>query len=241
MKWIIGGTSESRELLNKIKGANNYLMTIATEDGLDFFDSSRVIVGRLNKEEMIKFIEFHNIDMIIDLSHPYAKIVTKNAKEVSMEMGINYIRYVREKTDLEDEEIYLNSYEECYKYLEGIKGTVFFTTGSKNIGDFEKVRKNNRFIYRVLPSLESIEICRNYNVHMRDTVCMLGPFSLELNKALLKEYDSDFCVMKDSGNVGGTMEKIMACRDLDIKPIIIGREDEKGIKDLDDIVKIIKE
>lgn len=239
MIWIIGGTSESRELLAKIKDKNNFVMTIATEDGLDFFDSDRVIVGRLSKEEMIDFIKTYNIDRIIDLSHPYAKIVTENAKAISKEMGISYIRYIREKIKLEKNEIYLDSYEEAYRYLKEIKGRVFFTTGSKNIKDFQKVRGDNRYIYRVLPALESLEICKNNKIHMRDIVACLGPFSKELNKAMLKEYSVDYCLMKDSGNAGGTMEKILACRELNITPIIIGREEEEGIRDLDDIYKFL--
>lgn len=241
MKWIIGGTRESRELLAKIKDNNNFIMTIATEEGLEFFQSDKVIVGRLNREEMGDFIKSHNIDTVVDLTHPYAKIVTENAKDVCKEMGIKYIRYVRSKIKLEENEIYLDSYEDCYKYLEEIKGTVFFTTGSKNIKDFEKVRGNNRFIYRVLPALESLEICKKNKIHMKDILAILGPFSKELNKAMLKDYGADYCVMKDSGDVGGTMEKITACRELDIIPIIIGREEEKGITNLDDIVQEIKE
>lgn len=240
MKWIIGGTSESRKLLDKIKDLDNFIMTIATKDGLDFFDSNKVIVGRLNKEEMADFIKKNNIDTIIDLSHPYAKIVTENAKDIGKVMGIRYVRYAREKTKLEENEIYLESYDECYEYLKTIRGTVFFTTGSKNISDFEKVRGDSRYIYRILPAMESIEICRGNNIHMRDIIAILGPFSKDLNKAMLKEYKADYCVMKDSGHAGGTREKIMACKELNIIPIIIGREEEKGIKNLDDIIKIIK-
>lgn len=239
MIWIIGGTSESRQLLDKIKGYDTFIMTIATEDGLDFFDSERVVVGRLDKREMIDFIRENHIHTIVDLSHPYAKIVSENAKDVSNEMGIKYIRYGRRKIKLQEDEIYLKSYEDCYEYLKGISGTVFFTTGSKNIKDFEKVRGENRFIYRILPASESIHICRKNKIHMRDIIGILGPFSKELNKAMLKEYDSDYCVMKDSGDAGGTMEKITACRELKITPIIIGREEEKDTTDLDHILMTI--
>lgn len=239
MIWIIGGTSESRELLNRIKDQDNFIMTIATEGGLDFFDSDRVIVGRLSTDEMIDFIKKYNIGTIVDLSHPYAKVVTDNAKEVSKKMDIRYIRYVRKRIKLQKNEIYLDSYEDCYEYLKEISGVVFFTTGSKNIEDFEKIRGDNRFIYRVLPALESLEICKKNKIHMRDIVAVLGPFSKELNEAMLKEYSADYCVMKDSGDAGGTMEKIIACRELDISPIIIGREEEEGIIDLEDIVKNI--
>ena len=131
------------------------------------------------------------------------------------------------------------SYEECYKYLEKIIGTVFFTTGSKNIGDFEKVRGNNRYIYRVLPALESIEICRENNIHMRDIVAILGPFSKEFNNIMLSTYKADYCVMKDSGNVGGTIEKIEACKEIGIKSIIITREEEVGFTDIGEMLSYL--
>lgn len=239
MIWIIGGTSESRELLSKIKDSNNYIVTVATEEGLDFFDSDKVIMGRLNKNEMMGFIDQYHIDTVVDLSHPYATIVTDNARSVCKEKGIQYLRYVRDRIQLADNEIYLNSYEECYEYLKGISGTVFFTTGSKNICDFQKVREKNRFIYRILPALESLEICRENNIHMKDIVAILGPFSKEMNKVMFMDYDVDYCVMKDSGNIGGTVEKIQACRELEVTPIIIGRKQEEGITQLDDIIKAL--
>ena len=45
------------------------------------FDTDNLYIGRL-KDEMIDFKD-NNIDMIVDLSHPYAKIVSENASFVS--------------------------------------------------------------------------------------------------------------------------------------------------------------
>ena len=159
--------------------------------------------------------------------------VTNNAKKIAEYKNIKYLRYTRDKVIPKSKGIYLNSYEECYDYLKGITGTIFFTTGSKNIGDFEKIRGNNRFIYRILPALESIEECRKYNIKLKDIVGVLGPFSKEYNKIMFKEYNADYVVMKDSGQQGGTLEKIKACEELNIIPIVIGREDEQGINSID--------
>lgn len=241
MIWIIGGTSEGRELVGRLRELDNYIVTIATEGGKEFLESGRVYVGRLNKEEMIKFAIDNKITVIVDLSHPYAKIVSLNAKEISKELGIEYLRFVRNKSYYSDNVINLSSYEECYEYLQGIKGTVFFTTGSKNIGDFEKVKGDNRFIYRILPALDSIVECRRFEVKMKDIVALLGPFSIEFNKTMFNEYKADYVIMKDSGKKGGTLEKINACEDLGIKAIIIDREEEAGFYSLDSIEKIIKE
>lgn len=239
MIWIIGGTTEARELIDRLGNFHDYIVTIATEGGKEFLNTDRIFIGRLNKDEMLDFAKDNNIHMIVDLSHPYAKIVSDNAKLVSKELDIEYLRYVRNRTDFKEDEIYLESYQECYDFLSSIKGSVFFTTGSKNIRDFEKIRGKNRFIYRVLPALESIQICNDNKIHMSDIVAILGPFSKDLNKALLTNYKPDYCVMKDSGDVGGTLEKVLACRELGIKAIIIGRKEEEKSTDLETIEKII--
>ena len=38
--------------------------------------------------------------------------------------------------------------------------------------------------------------------------------------------------MKDSGIRGGTKEKLLACRDLGIVPLVIGRQEKEGYTDL---------
>lgn len=57
---------------------------------------------------------------------------------------------------------------------------------------------------------------------------------------MFKEYDSDYVIMKDSGRTGGTLERIRACEELDIVPIIISREDENGVTSLEELEDIIR-
>ena len=241
MIWIIAGTSEAREIIDRIKDLDSFLATVATEEGKKIIDSPNVIVGRMDLDDMKAFVRKDNISLIVDLSHPYADVVSSNAKKVSKEENIKYIRYIREKTQESSKAIYLKSYEDTYDYLSGVEGTVFFTTGSKNIGDFEKIRAENRFIYRILPALESIKECNAQNIALKDIVAMLGPFSIEYNKIMFSEYQADYVIMKDSGRSVGTLEKIRACEELGILPVIIKRQDEEGINSLDEVEEIIRE
>ena len=241
MIWIIGGTSEAREIVSRIKDLNNFIVTVATNEGTEFLDIDKLLVGRLSYEEMGDFIDENNIKLIVDLTHPFAKLVSANAKNIAREKGIEYARYVRPRLDDLDEDIIaLNSYEEAYDYLKNIKGTVFFTTGSKNIKDFEKVKGENRFIYRVLPAMESISIAHNEGVVIKDIVAVLGPFSKEYNELMFKEYKVDYCVTKDSGKKGGLEEKISAAKAQGVKLILIGREKEEGYSSLDEIEEVIR-
>ena len=241
MIWIIGGTKETFYLVERISKKVDYVVTVATYAGKEVLKDKNTIVSRLNYKNMIEFISRHNIKKIVDMSHPYAEEVTLNAKRASKECNIEYIRYVREKAQRvkESKTIYVEDIEACLNYLKEVKGTVLFTTGIKNITDFEGIKGNNRFIYRVLPSKFSIEECVNNNIDMKNIIAILGPFSEEFNLAMFKQYNPDYVVMKDSGNIGGTFDKLSACEKLGIKSLIIGRKDEEGIKDIDKLVEMI--
>lgn len=238
MIWIIGGTSETGELISKIKGKTDYLVSVATYAGREVLGDENVIVARLNYEEMVRFILDNKIDGVMDLSHPYALEVSLNARKACEECSIKYIRYVRKSSILEGA-ICFSSLEECTEYLRKVEGCVFFTTGIKYIKNFEKVRGSNRFVYRVLPSVFSMEECVKNKLEMKDIVAVLGPVSKDLNKAMFKNFGAKYVVMKDSGSQGGTREKILACLELDIKPLVIGRTSEEGIYSIDELVEMI--
>lgn len=239
MIWVIGGTSETRSLLNRLEGRKEFIVTVATYSGAEVLEGYHPIVGRLSHSGMINFIKDKSIDIVVDMSHPYALEVSKNAKTACMDTGAAYIRFVRKSSEIEGC-IFLESIEQCAAYLEGLKGNVFFTTGIKNIKDFEVVRGTNRYIYRVLPSVFSIQECVQQGVKMEDIVAILGPVSEDLNWQMFKDYGARYVVMKDSGKEGGTIEKINACKRLGITPIVIARQTaEAGIEDMEELLRVI--
>ena len=239
MIWVIGGTSEARQLINRLKGKKEFVVTVATYSGSDMIHDLQPIVGRMDYKEMVQFIREKSIDTIVDMSHPYALEVTQNARAASCETGTVYIRFVRKSSDMEDC-IFVESIEKCVSYLKNVKGCVFFTTGIKNIRDFEKIRDSNRFIYRVLPSVFSIQECVDRGIRMEDIIAILGPVTEEMNYQMFRDYKVDYVVMKDSGKEGGTIEKINACKRLGITPIVILRQsEEKGIENIEEILKVL--
>lgn len=241
MIWIIAGTSEASKISSLFGNHPKILYTIATEEGLEFLSSKNVFIGRMNLEEMKDFAIENEIDAIFDLSHPFADIVTKNAKALAEKLNISYYRYLREENLSAEDAIYVSSYEEAYGLISQLKGNFLFTTGSKKVKEFQRVRGENRFIFRVLPTVPSMQDLKNARVEMRDSLGMLGPFSLEMNQLLLKQYKIDYLVTKDSGKAGGVDEKLEACRLENVKAIIISREKEIGIKSFNDLIDMIKE
>ena len=59
---------------------------------------------------------------------------------------------------------------------------------------------------------------------------MQGPFSKELNAAMIRQLDCKYLVTKMSGDAGGFQDKIDAARECGCVPVVIGRPlKEEGI------------
>ncbi|HYE11782.1 MAG TPA: precorrin-6A reductase [Patescibacteria group bacterium] len=239
MIWIIGGTSETKSLIRSLAAKKEYIVSVATYSGAEMLTDENIMIGRMNQQAMLQFIRVHDIDTVVDMSHPYALEVTKNAKAACNATNIKYVRYNRKASGVNDC-IYVDSIDACAELLKEIKGCVFFTTGIKNIKDFEKVKGKNCFVYRVLPSVFSIQECVDNKVKMEDIVAILGPVSEAMNYTMFKEFKADYVIMKDSGKEGGTLEKIQACKRLGIMPVVIGRQaSEAGVESIEELLRVL--
>lgn len=122
---------------------------------------------------------------------------------------------------------YFSSSEECAEALKDragdIKGNVLLTTGSKELSVFcadEDLRK--LLIARVLPGAESIALCEENGLSGRQIIAMQGPFSTDMNTAIIRQYDISCMVTKQSGANGGFEEKLMAAKNEGIPVYVIG-------------------
>ena len=137
MIWVIGGTKDSRDFLEKfIEHDTNIIVSTATEYGAKLIENLPVKTSsaKMDKEAMLKFVENNGIIKIIDTSHPYAFEVSKNAMEVAEEKNIEYFRFEREKVDILPKK-YTNfeDIESLIKYIEKLEGNILVTLGSNNV------------------------------------------------------------------------------------------------------------
>ncbi|MCR4738800.1 MAG: precorrin-6A reductase [Lachnospiraceae bacterium] len=244
---IFGGTTEGRILSEMLSRAEiRHTVCVATDYGKEAMDEDpfvRIRVGRMDRDEMTGFLgkmkesgELKQEDecIVIDVTHPYAREATANIKSAACANGIRYIRVTRDKTHLHSEIVH--EYEdiaECARSMDGTQGNILLTTGTRELGEyFENTSKETggRTFVRVLPCMESIRICEKEGVDPGHVIALQGPFSRELNEAIIKQYDIKHLITKDSGIAGGCLEKIEAARNTGTDVHMIKRpEEEAGV------------
>lgn len=106
---------------------------------------------------------------------------------------------------------------------------VLLTTGSKDIEVYAERLEPGRLFPRVLPLIKSLEACEKAGIPHRNIIAAQGPFSEEMNIAVLKDYSVDVMITKESGRAGGFAEKISACRKCKVPVIVIRRPEDDGM------------
>lgn len=243
--FIFGGTTEGRKLAIacELLGIPAYV-SVASEYGSDVLGELKVVKvleGRMNIDEMSAGFKALDISVVYDATHPFATVVKENIKSACEQNEIEYIRVLRNITDIDSEDHKLvKSVDEAVDYLTTCEGNVFVATGSKEIAKYKKLDLS-RVYARVLSAVESINACKDIGLEGSHIIAMQGPFSERLNIALMEEYNCKYMVSKQTGNNGGFDEKIEACKQAGVYPIIVALpQNDKGISEEEAIEHIAK-
>ena len=238
---IFAGTTEGRRLSECLVEAGiSHTLCVATEYGEHVLNPNPLVTvqqGRMAQEEIREFLFKENYEAVIDATHPYAEIVTRNIKEAVKElkdMGktISYLRLKREEEKMPEggDLTFFETSRDCAMALKDTEGNILLTTGSKELSDFcvfEEIK--NRLYVRVLPSMESLSACMEQGICGKQIIAMQGPFSALMNEAMIHQYHISYLVTKESGVSGGYGEKLEAARRAGIQVFVIGRpEGEEG-------------
>lgn len=242
---LFGGTTEGRKLaeylaVQKVKTH----VCVATEYGeslLPAKEGMTVSHDRMDRIEMERLMTDYNPDVVIDATHPYAAEVTENIQEACKKCKLPYLRAQRVCDEIKDC-IYVESIKEAVSFLEQTKGNILAVTGSKEIQEFTALKDyKERVFARVLSLTEVVEKCEALGIRGRHLICMQGPFSVEMNLAILREYGISYMVTKASGIAGGFPEKCEAARRAGVKLVVIGRPKEENGYSVSEIFRILEQ
>ncbi len=229
---IFGGTTEGRALAEYLSEKSVAVrVCVATEYGESLLPKGRGIetsCRRMDCLQMEELLREYAPDFVIDATHPYAREVTENVREACAHSGAAYLRLVRGSGRAGAEAVYVENIEEAVRFLEKTQGNILLATGSKEIEQYASLSDFEKRVYaRILPSQESVAKCMGLGISGQRLICMQGPFSVEMNLAILKDCQISYMVTKDSGAVGGFPQKYEAAQKAGVTLLVIGRQREE--------------
>lgn len=233
MLGFILGTSEGREILKMVnKYTDDVFISTFSAYGaslLKEYNYASVNSAPLTLEELKETLKANNVTTLVDASHPYASVITENSIIACQDLGIEYVRYERPMV-LEREEyinnpnfIFLQDYEELKTGI-NFQGNILNSTGSNHMVALEELHLQNRIIHRILPTSRILQKAEDNHIPVENIIAMKGPFSKEMNKAMIKDYNIEGLLTKDSGVEGGTIEKVEAALECGIKVVVLARK-----------------
>ena len=235
---VFAGTTEGREaaLMLARTGISVTAFT-ATDYGHEVLDGAAdglqnlaVESGRLSEEQIRELLMGEAPDtLVIDATHPYAAQVTANIRRACVDAQKRYIRIVRKSTFAGEPAgvTVLADAQAVTQWAnreENIKKKILLTTGSKDLMIYTAIDSyRDRVWPRILPDMDSLRIATELGYKKSNIICMQGPFSTEMNIAMIKSVGAQVLVTKDTGATGGFDSKLEAALSSGIEAVVIGR------------------
>ena len=226
---VFSGTTEGRILSRQLAALGaQVLVSVATPLGAEEQGEETGITvhcGRLTPEEMAALLQ--GADLCVDATHPYAVDATRNIRAACDAAACEYHRLLRAQSPLPAGSMVFRSAAHAAEFLADTRGNVLLATGAKELSAFGGLDPQ-RLFPRVLPTKEGIAACEAAQIPHRNIIAMQGPFSYDLNLALMDQFSIRFLITKDGGAAGGFAEKARAAQDAGAQLIVIRRPPEQG-------------
>lgn len=232
--WLIGGTQESVTLARAIAALHlPCIVSVTTQSAVSLYPiapSIQVWVGKLDSNELSRFIKKYNIGVVLDASHPFAVEISKNAISVTQDSDVGnshrvaYLRFERPMVATDETNVLpVGSFEELLEtnWLQGQR--VLLTIGYRFLSLFNAWHDRATLFTRILPSQVALEAASEAGFSSDRVIALRPPISCELERSLWQQWQITTIVTKASGTPGGEDVKRRVAEELGVKLIVIER------------------
>ena len=206
--WILSGTSDGPVIANRLLELNYsvFASVLTYKAGQAYNENPKlhIITGKLNnKDQIINFINKNKITCVVDATHPFAEIISKNLNNACKEINIPLLLFERKSLinntnnffyidDLKD----INSVDLENKNILLAIGSRFLNDTANHYINF----KANVFT-RVLPTYESITKAFGSCIK-NSNIAILEPSKNRsiLEKKLCDFWEIDYVLCRESGS-----------------------------------------
>ena len=238
---IFSGTSEGHALCRFLSArgvqTDVFVATAYGEQVIEPLPGVTVHTGRLTAEEMAARLDRDTLT--VDATHPYASEATANIRAACETAGAEYLRLTRPPLPREGV-VTVPDTAAAVAWLNAHPGRVLLTTGSKELDLYTQVSDyKTRLFPRVLPTAAVLQKCEALGFAGAQIIAMQGPFSHEMNVALLERTGADILVTKDTGGAGGFAEKLSAACETGAQVLVIARPTNENGRTLEEMKRYL--
>lgn len=234
---VLGGTAEAVELAGNLAREPEFqvVYSLAGRTRTPALPDCAVRLGGFGGTEgLASYLVENGIAAIVDATHPYAAQMAANARHAVAKAGIPLFKLLRPAWDEPADAPWLHAAtpSQAARIIDGYFSRVFLSSGLGDIAAFAHL-PDVWFLVRSIDASDAPAVlARHHHVTSR------GPFDLVSETALLREWQIDALVSKNSGGVA-TLAKLDAARALGIPVIMIDRPPAPPEKPYTDIATTI--
>ncbi|WP_149263182.1 cobalt-precorrin-6A reductase [Actinomadura sp. K4S16] len=218
---ILGGTAEARALAARLTGPRqdgvHVVSSLAGRVSDPRLPAGEVHIGGFGGAEgLAAWLREHRIDRLVDATHPFAERMSASAAHASRLTGVPLLALRRPGWDEEDGDDWrrVPSLPDAAAALPA-GARAFLTTGRRSLPVFA-ARTDAWFLAR---SVDPPEPPVPSNVHV---LLARGPYTVDGERALIREHRLDVLVTKDSGGAM-TRAKLTAAREAGLPVVMVDR------------------
>jgi precorrin-6A/cobalt-precorrin-6A reductase len=213
---ILGGIGEAVKLARILAPIHNVTYSLAGKGRIPDLPCSVRVGGFGGVGGLATFLQERRIELLIDATHPFAAQISQNAIQAARHASVPVWAYRRPAWRLEadDDWRFVDDWAGIQSALWEFRRP-FFTLGLEPLRHAADIPLDQHWLVRCLAAEPPA------SPHLT-LLCATGPFALEQELKLLRNYRIDVLVTKNSG--GGAVEaKLAAAREMGIPVVMLDR------------------
>ena len=213
MILVFGGTTEGRKAAEVLEEAGKgFFYSTKTGEQELTLHYGQCVDGAMDEEAMLVFCQEHDIRLIVDAAHPFARQLHQTIARTADMAGIDVVRYERIYPPRNPDFIWIDDYEEIPRDIHSLLAT----TGVQSIARLKPLEDEGiRVYYRILNRDSSISLALRQGAASEQLCYYKDSGQIEVN--------ADAILLKESGLSGGFADKVSAAQSKGMRVIVIKR------------------